>query len=495
MTVANVFWAVLILGLLLVVSRVIRQKTTVFRRIFLPSSVIAGVLGLLLGPQVLGLAVAMLPEGLFPEEIQAVWRALPGLLINVVFGALLLGKAIPGLREIWRTAGPQVVVGQTIAWGQYVVGLGLAVLVLGPVFGLPPVVGALIEIGFEGGHGTAAGMREAFEAVGFDEGFDLAVAMATIGLVGGVLVGTALINWGARRGFIAAPESVDSLADVSLYRPPATEAERRAEAGELAELRREKDREMRPTDPLSLHLGIVAIAIGIGWLLREALLLLERATWGGPVPGEEPLLIVAHVPLFPLAMIGGVIVQLAIDRLGLGDRVSRRLMNRISGASLDLIIVGAIATLSLQALGENLIPILLLATLGTVWSLSVVVFLAPRVVPTHWFERATGDFGQSMGVTVTGLLLMRVADPPNRSGALESFGYKQLLFEPVVGGGLFTGSSVALIAAFGAGPILIVTLVLTGFWILFGLWAFGAQSRANREAERRTRERARAAAT
>lgn len=44
---------------------------------------------------------------------------------------------------------------------------------------------------------------------------------------------------------------------------------------------------------------------------------------------------------------------------------------------------------------------------------------------------------------------MRMADPENRSGAMDSFGYKQLLFEPVVGGGLFTGMSVALIMTYG----------------------------------------------
>jgi glutamate:Na+ symporter, ESS family len=52
-------------------------------------------------------------------------------------------------------------------------------------------------------------------------------------------------------------------------------------------------------------------------------------------------------------------------------------------------------------------------------------------------------------VLLLALLLMWVADPGNPSGALESSGYKQLPFEPVLGGGLFTGSSVALIAAFG----------------------------------------------
>jgi glutamate:Na+ symporter, ESS family len=487
MRVDDVFWAIILLALLLIAARIIRQRTRVFRRFFIPSSLIAGALGLLLGPQVLGTAVrwlrsvvdeGILPEllerGLFPDTVLHVWSTVPGLLINVVFAALLLGKPIPGIRTVWRTAGPQVVVGQSIAWGQYVVGLGLALLVLTPVYGLPPTVGALIEIGFEGGHGTAAGMQRAFEAVDFAEGYDLAVALATVGLVGGVLIGTALVNWAVHRGVIEAPERLESLDEVRLIDEEPSQAE-------MMEVRRDKKREAQPTDPLSLHLGIVAVAIGIGWLLREGLVLVEDLTWGS---GEDPLIILGYVPLFPLAMLGGVAVQIVVDRMGWGEQVSRRLMNRISGASLDLIIVGAVATVSLQAIGTHFVPLLLLAGGGIVWSLAVVILLAPRVIPTYWFERAAGDFGQSMGVTVTGLLLMRVADPSNRSGALESFGYKQLLFEPVVGGGLFTGSSVALIAAFGPEPILLLTLFLTFFWMVFGLVAFGKESRANRRAER-----------
>lgn len=76
-------------------------------------------------------------------------------------------------------------------------------------------------------------------------------------------------------------------------------------------------------------------------------------------------------------------------------------------------------------------------------------------------------------MTVTGLLLMRIADPPNRSGGLEAFGYKQLLFEPVVGGGLFTAASVPLIAQLGAMPVLIGTAVLLVFWVVLGLRLFG----------------------
>jgi hypothetical protein len=145
---------------------------------------------------------AALADGAIPRSVLDVWSALPGVLISVVFAALFIGKEIPAPRRIWEIAGPQVALGQSIAWGQYVVGIGLGMLVLSPVFGLDPMAGALIEIGFEGGHGTAAGLAGTFDEFGFAEGADLALALATIGLVSGVVLGTVLVNWAVRTGRI-----------------------------------------------------------------------------------------------------------------------------------------------------------------------------------------------------------------------------------------------------------------------------------------------------
>lgn len=125
----DLFVAMLAALLLLLAGELIRRRSRLLRRIFLPGSIIAGTIGLLLGPQVLGrLAEApglgFIPAGgLFPSAVLDAWAMLPGVLINVVFAALFIGKTIPGAREIWLRAGPQVVFGQTIAWGQYVVGL------------------------------------------------------------------------------------------------------------------------------------------------------------------------------------------------------------------------------------------------------------------------------------------------------------------------------------------------------------------------------------
>jgi glutamate:Na+ symporter, ESS family len=465
-TVTELLVALLLLGMALLLSNVLlRTALPWLRRLFLPSSVLAGALLLIAGPDVLGAFVES-PfrdgRGLLPAFVYESWVALPGLLINVVFAALFIGHPIPGLRTIWMRAGPQVVVGQTLAWGQYVVGLTLALLILVPVFGMNPMVGALIEIGFEGGHGTAAGMADTFTELGFEEGADLALGLATVGIVSGVLLGTVMINIAARRGIVKPTTTTDD--PEALMRDDAQPS-----TAEYTEFKKDLAQEADTNDPLSLHLGLVGVAIAIGWLILGGLQWLEQATWAR----DDGLTILAHVPLFPVAMIGGVIVQLCVMRLGLERHVSSRTTSRIAGTALDFTIAAALATLSLAVLGEFIVPFLLLAAAGIGWSLFVLVVIAPRVIPDGWFERGIGDFGQSLGVTVTGLLLMRMADPKNRSGALESFGYKQLLFEPVVGGGLFTAASLPLIAQFGPVAILALTLTLTIAWLAFGLLYFG----------------------
>jgi glutamate:Na+ symporter, ESS family len=467
MTVADVFVALLVAGLLLVASKLLRGAIRLFRSLFLPASVIAGVLALLIGPQTLGRLPlpAPLDEGLLPAAVLDVWAQLPSLLISVVFAALFIGKTIPGMRTIWRIAGPQVALGQAIAWGQYVVGILLAVAVLTPVFGMDPIAGALIEIGFEGGHGTAAGLAQTFADFGFPAGGDLALGLATIGLVGGVLIGTVLVNWGIRTGRITLSDGGDPIEDARA----ATDDD----LDDVDERERVERQESQTTDPLSIHVGYIAVAVSLGWLLQQALAALERATWGGD--GGVELLV--HLPLFPLAMLGGVALQLVLDRTDRAALVDRRLVNRIGGFALDLIIVAALGTLSLDALGGHLAPFALLALAGIVWNVAAFLLLAPRIVPEHPYERGLGDFGQSMGMTVTGLLLMRVADPRNRSGGLEAFGYKQLLFEPVVGGGLFTAASIPLIGQFGPWPVLAFTAVLSVFWIVFGIRTFGGRQR------------------
>lgn len=467
----DAMFAYTIIAIFLLVGRAIRQNIAILKSLYIPSSIVAGAIALALGPEILGRVVndasPVADIGVFSAPIRTVWKESPGVFINVVFAALFLGETIPSPRNIWQKAAPQVAFGQILAWGQYVVGMLVTIAVLVPVFKMSPLAGSLIEVAFEGGHGTAAGMADTFTKLGFPEGGDLALGLATVGIVSGIVVGIILANWGRRKGYIAAQKP---KAEGSAAGDIATEAQgghgHHGEHPDTIATRARLNRDLL-IDPISLNVGFVGLAIAIGWVLLYLLGQLEALTWG-----RTGFVIAEYVPLFPMALIGGIMLQVIMVRLRLDPLIERPLMERIAGIALDATIVTALASLSLAAIGSNLAPFFLLAIVGIVWNVFAFIVIAPRVLPSYWFERGIGDLGQSMGVTATGILLLRMVDPDNESGAFESFAYKQLFFEPIVGGGLFTAAAPALIDRFGTWGMLALTAGLLVFWLIFGLFNF-----------------------
>ncbi|MFH5882548.1 sodium/glutamate symporter [Liberiplasma polymorphum] len=451
--------SILLIGLMLVIAKVIRIFVPFFSKFFLPSSVIAGILFLLLGPEVIG-RLTPFEYGLFSASIIEVLGSLPGLLISVIFASLFLGKKIPKAKDIWLMAGPQAAFGQTIAWGQYVLGILVAILILVPFFGANPMVGALIEIAFQGGHGTSAGLASTFDELGFSEGADLAIGLATVGVVSGVIFGVFIINWGVRKHktkFLKDPSEFNESQLRGIIDP-----EEREGYGKMSV-------SPESIEPLALHFGVIAIAILLGQGLLSLFLFIEQNTYAS----NGGFQLFAYMPLFPLAMIGGVVVQLFLDKFDSNNLISRPMINRIQGLALDFLIVSAIAALSLQVIGENIVIFLTLAIVGISWNLFAFFFFARRMIPKYWFERGIGDLGQSMGMTAAGLMLIRIVDSEGETGAMEAFGYKQLMFEPLVGGGFMTALSVPLIYQFGPIPILIFSFVVMLIWMMLGLLYFG----------------------
>ena len=71
-----------ILSLLLLAGVGLRRKVTLFRKLYLPASVIAGLIGLVV------LQLPVWHRLSFQAEMTAGWSSLPGMLINIVFAAL-----------------------------------------------------------------------------------------------------------------------------------------------------------------------------------------------------------------------------------------------------------------------------------------------------------------------------------------------------------------------------------------------------------------------
>ena len=284
-----------------------------------------------------------------------------------------------------------------------------------------------------GGHGTAAAMGESFRQLGFDSGQDLGLAMATVGLLASTIVGSALVVLGRWRGWVK-PAEEEPLADrTGAVEEPTTL---------LMRLR-----------ILALNLGFAGCAVGIGELALQGLRLLS------PWLGEGYRQVMTVFPVFPLALLGSLLVRLSLERLERTAWVSQILQRELATLATDLLIIAAMAALNLPQLAHDWLPITLLSLVGLAWNLVGILVVAPRVIADDWFERAITEYGQATGVAASGLLLLRLVDPLNRSSTLPVFSLKQLVMQPVLSGGIVT-----VIA-----PLAVQRLGLLGWTELCGL--------------------------
>ncbi len=468
-------------------GHMLRMKISLLQKLYLPSSVIAGLLGLIVIQIILHTAQPPMPQrmtdkddwkawnvgapapesfpGRAPEggwpiattflvACTSGWGKLPGFLINIVFACLFLGMVIPNLKTVWHRAGPQLAYGQIVAWGQYVVGIGLfLVLITHMNPELPAMFAGILPVGFEGGHGTAAGMAQTFDEEGWAAGKDYALASATFGILSAVIFGMALINWAQRKGYVVRRRSPqDFPEDDTIGVIP---IERRPEAGKLTV-------SSSAIESLTLHLAIVGLAIGIGWALRQGLLGIGQVS-----DSKSIMKMMISFPLFPLCMIGGLIVQVIHQKYDRHKLIDSGLTRRIQNIALDFLVVAAIATINVKVIQAGLVSLLILVAAGILWNVFCVTVVARRMLPDAWFERSIAEMGQSMGVTATGLMLLRVVDPDYESPAADAFAYKQILHEPFMGGGLWTGAAIPLIALWGGWPVFGIAAGAVVLWVIF----------------------------
>jgi len=383
----------------------------------------------------------------------------------------------------------------------------------GRLAGVHPLMACLIEVSYEGGHGSAAAMGPTYARLGFSGGEGLGLAMATVGLLSSTLVGGIVVVVARRVGWLQvvapvlplstedepAPVMEAAFMDAAFVAPvpeaiftapaaPATAAPAALnaagitaspgesgavpadptpaapalmgggatpftgdarEGGSPAEpagsLPGPSDRPESPnikgtgTGVLShslaawaVNLALAGIAVGIGWLAMEGL------RWGAHALGGGLAAVIEAFPVFPLAIIGSLLVRLVLERSGNASVASSAIQGLVATLAADLLITAATACLDLSLLAQDWIPLTALAVAGLAWNLAVVLLLGPRILPAPWFERGILEFGQATGVAASGLLLLRMADPLDQADALPAFSIKQLLLQPLIAGGVIT---------------------------------------------------------
>lgn len=371
-------------------AKIIRSKVKFIQRLYVPSALIAGFLGLILGKQFLNI----LP---FSNEI----GSYAGILIAFVFGSMFIGsKTKVGFKSMFGSVGDSFLVNAAAEIAQFAFFTLLGVTVLPILFpGINEAFGLMLPSGFVGGHGTAAAIGGVLAESGWTDATSIGQTFATIGLLGGIIGGVIIINIGARRGDTAIIKDVKELPEEMLT--GLVPEKDRAEFGKNTV-------NAMSIDTFSWHLTLILVAVGMAYLVNT---------------GLKAVLPSVSFPVYGLALICSIFVQGILKLLKMDDYVDKRIITHIGSSATDYLVAFGVASINVKVVVQYLVPIIALSVLGFVLVVIWFWFVSPRFYKNYWFERGMYVYGLTTGVMATGVILLRITDPEFKSGVLEDFGF------------------------------------------------------------------------
>lgn len=418
---------------LMVVGNVLRRKVPFFQTLLIPSSITAGLIGLVLGPEVLQLIN-------FSEHI----GTYTSILIAVVFASMPYSMTFDrsvrsGARNMWSFS-------TGMFMGQWALFILLGVFVFQPIWGTESWFGMMLPVGFVGGFGTAAAVGGALEGAGAAAASSLGFTSATVGTLAAIVGGIIFTSWGMRKGKTAAmpaklPWDLRSgYIDEEKDRPSIGRATTNPSA----------------IEPMALHVGIIALTVLLAYLVN------------GVISDIFPAV---SIPLFAMSFVIGIIGMGILKALKKPKYLDKDTVNTISGAATDYLIAFGIASIVPAAIADYLLPLVILFVLGVVYCLFFLFWVAPRWFGEKWLERGVFGWGWATAAVATGIALLKIVDPKLKSGTLNEYGVAYIGFAPFEIG-MTILAPIAVIAGFTAGLgwiSLLIALVVLGVAV-FGKW-------------------------
>lgn len=382
----------ILLMVFLLAGFVIREVITPLKKLYIPASMIGGILALVMGPQVLGLI-----------EIPEVWGKLASPMVNIVIACMIFGITIK--RGAFKGLGNTIVCTFFIYCAQVAVGAlcGAGLSKLWP--SLPIQWGIMPVFCFYGGHGGAVTAGDAFASAGIANMTDLGILFSTVGLIVALTVGMFWVNYGIRKGYA---QNVKDISHNKLEKGPLPE-DQRASVGKTTV----------PTSgvaALALQLALILFSI---WVGEKIITLLATLI---PALSKLPSLLYGVIGAF---IVWNLMVATKTDRYA--DKTT---INSISSFALEICICAATATLNLKFIAANLVPILIICVVMTILVSVFAMVLCRRWRNRDWFEFAMNRFGSCTGVSATGWALFRCVDPDGKTSVAQQVGLCSALDTP-----------------------------------------------------------------
>jgi len=386
------------LSLFLIIAIILKRKIKFLQRFLIPTSIIGGFIGLILGAEALK------------------WVQLDAARLGtIIYHLMAVGFISVALKE--RTSVPashrrdNVNTGLAIISSYLIQGIiGFAITLSLAYTFLPklfPPFGLLLPLGFAQGPGQAFSIGASWEELGFANGGNIGLAIATIGFLWAIFFGIPLLNILVRKKKAWGLEDREKVIKLK---------------GEDEE---EKHTENIPKRMFIDSLTVQVVLIGVVYLITYF-------TLRGVSIALQPLGEYGHTVAqllwgfhFVVATMFAILVRIILNALKKKNWLHIKypdnyILQRISAGSFDFMIVAAIAALSISTFRENWIPIVIVTTAGGAFTIVYAVYLSRRIYTNYIIEHIVGLYGQFTGTITTGMALLREIDPDSESNVPEN---------------------------------------------------------------------------
>lgn len=391
------------LGVMLLFGIFLRAKIGLLQRFLFPSCLVGGLLGL-----------ALLQTDLFKVETSLL-ETFAYHLFNISFISVGLTIRTPeeqkayGGREVVKGSVWMALVSGVMMPLQAIIGGGMVLMFNYFDFNLFKTFGFFAPLGFLQGPGQVLSVGKVWETLGFANAATIGLTFATIGFLFAFFVGVPLANWGIRRGMAEhAPKSLPKDLLVGI-----------APKGATLELAGRLTMHSGNVDTLAFQFALVglvylltyALVHGIAGLLRPEL---AATLWGF---------------FFFAGLLVSILVRTVIIKIGYGHMVDPGVQRRVTGWSVDFLIVATVMAVQPAIVWQYALPIGAISLAVGVLTTIGIVYLGNRLWALN-IERMVGIYGICTGTASSGLLLVRVVDPEFRTTAAMELGF-QAIFSSV----------------------------------------------------------------
>ncbi len=386
------------IGIVLLAAFYLRNRLHFLQNLLLPSCLIAGLLILLLGPN-------MFKVYTFSGNVQAyVYH-----LLTAVFATL----SLRGFRYREKGRGVLVTTGILCQGMALQAVLGVIFTLLWIIFLLPhlfPAFGLQMMLGYSFDSSITHNLVLQWEQMGFAESRYSVLSFTALGFFWAYLLGIIMINWGRKRNLISVYRRQPLPTEVlsGLWR----RGEHRPEAGRMTTTG-------QSIETLTLHLAVIGAIVFITYISMN--LFINWLRQFSPLTAQLSSAVWSLNFLF--AVILGSVARSLLKGLRIDHLLDEGLLTRAGGVFTDLVVVTSIASIPLIIYQSYWVEVLALSVIGALATALAVFWLSSKLHDDFLLERALATFGLITGNMPTGLALLRAVDPEMTSPVSRDLAY------------------------------------------------------------------------